>query len=176
MFLKRLKTQKEVKRLQKSGLIQNKLFSSKEYKEAKTVLFYASFNGEVDTAKMLRKALKAGRKIALPVILEDQKKLIPSAVFDLDKELGLGLYGIQQPKKEFLRPIDLMDIDLVIVPGVAFDQAGNRLGRGKGYYDRFLKKLPSTTPTIGLAFDFQVIERLPFKASCDVAVKKVIAA
>ena len=175
MFLEKLKIHKEVDRLRKSSLIKHKLFSSKEYKKAKTILFYSSFDGEVDTAEILREALKTGKHVALPVILEDQKMLIPSVVFDLDKELGIGPYGITQPKKNYLRPIDLSNLELVIVPGVAFDKKGNRLGRGKGYYDRFLKKLPSNTPTIGLAFDFQIVEHLPFVSDFDVAVKKVIA-
>jgi 5-formyltetrahydrofolate cyclo-ligase len=175
MFLKKLKTQKEVNKLRKSSLIKKKLFSSQAYKKAKTILFYASFDGEVDTKEMLRQALKNGKAVALPQIMEEQKSIIPSRVFDLDKELGIGPYGIMQSLSNYIRPVALSDIDLVIVPGVAFDKAGNRLGRGKGYYDRFLRKLPATTPTIGLAFDFQVIESLPFVSSSDVAVKKVIA-
>lgn len=175
MFLKKLKMQKEVGRLRKSSLIKDELFSSEEYKKAKTILFYASFDGEVDTRQILKQALKAGKRVALPVILEDQKTLIPSVVFDLNKELGIGPFGIRQPKKDCLRPIDLSDIELVIVPGVAFDRQGNRLGRGKGCYDHFLKKIPSSTPTIGLAFDFQIIKTLPFATPGDIAVKKVIA-
>lgn len=175
MFLKKLKTQKEVNRLRKSNLIKKKLFSSKVYKKAKTILFYASFDGEVDTKGMLKQALKAGKRVALPVMVEAKKSIIPSLVFDLHKELGIGPYGITQPRKDYLRPVDLSDIDLVVVPAVAFDKQGNRLGRGKGYYDRFLKNLPQTTPTIGLAFDFQVAEKLPFVMPFDVAVKCVIA-
>ena len=64
-------------------------------------------------------------------------------------------------------------IDLVLVPGVAFDRKNNRLGRGAGYYDRFLKDLP-TTPSIGLAFDFQVLDVLPHQPGQDVPVKCVI--
>ncbi len=175
MFLNKLKTQKEVDRLRKSNLIKKKLFSSNVYKKAKTILFYASFDGEADTTSMLRQALKAGKRIALPVMVEAKKTMVPSLVSDLDKELGIGPYGIMQPKKDCLRPVDLSDIDLVIVPGVAFDKQGNRLGRGKGYYDRFLKNLPPQTPTIGLAFSFQVLKKLPFTSAFDIAVKKVIA-
>lgn len=175
MFLKKLKTQKEVDRLRKSSLILKKLFSFLGYKRAKNILFYASFDAEVETKEMIRQALKDGKAVCLPVILEEQKSIIPSRVSDLDKELSTGPYGIMQPHKDYLKPVALSDIDLVIVPGVAFDKAGNRLGRGKGYYDRFLKTLSAKTPTIGLAFDFQVVERLPFVSPHDVAVKKVIA-
>jgi 5-formyltetrahydrofolate cyclo-ligase len=66
-------------------------------------------------------------------------------------------------------------LDLVITPGVAFDKKGNRLGRGKGYYDRFLSKIPKDTPSIGLAFNLQVLPAVPV-TSQDVSVKKVIFA
>lgn len=175
MFLRKLKTQKEVKRLQESNKIKKKLFSFAGYKKANTILFYASFDGEVDTKEMLKEAIKSGKRVCLPVVKESQKRMFPSLVSDLKKELGAGAYGIMQPKKDFIRPVALSDMNLVIVPAVAFDKYGNRLGRGKGYYDRFLKKLPSSTLTVGLAFGFQVVERLPFISPHDVAVKKVIA-
>jgi 5-formyltetrahydrofolate cyclo-ligase len=69
----------------------------------------------------------------------------------------------------------LRDIDLVIVPGIAFDKKGNRVGRGKGCYDAFLKKLPKDTPSIGLAFDFQILPAVP-STPADVTVEKVLFA
>ena len=75
--------------------------------------------------------------------------------------MKVGPYGILEPKEEYVREIDKEKIELVIVPGLAFDQAGRRLGRGKGYYDRFLFSLPSKTPKIGLAFSFQIVEQVP---------------
>jgi len=72
------------------------------------------------------------------------------------------------------RQVRPSDIDLVIVPGVAFDADKNRLGRGGGYYDRFLSTLPAATPTIGLAFDFQFIPAVPHHAGRDIAVSRVI--
>jgi 5-formyltetrahydrofolate cyclo-ligase len=84
-----------------------------------------------------------------------------------------GTYGICEPaRKKF---VNLKDIDLVLVPGLAFDKQGNRLGRGKGCYDYFLKRLPKDTPTIGLAFDFQILSCLPATIS-DVKVQRLIFA
>jgi 5-formyltetrahydrofolate cyclo-ligase len=99
--------------------------------------------------------------------------MLPFLAKDFPKNLTIGPYDIRQPKEEFSHPISLADIDLVIVPGVAFDSKCNRLGRGKGYYDRFLKTLPKDTPSIGLAFDFQIVENLPH-SSLDLPVKKII--
>ena len=87
--------------------------------------------------------------------------------------LKKGPYGVAEPViSRFIRPEDL---DLVITPGVAFDKKGNRLGRGKGYYDRFLSKLPKDTPSIGLAFRLQILPAVPTTFH-DVSVKKVLFA
>lgn len=173
-ILTMLKTQKEEERKNKSLKIKGILFSLPEFIKAKVVMFYLSFNGEVETFDMIRSALKLGKTVAVPVT---KKEIIPSVVSDLDKELACGLYGIKEPKKIYLRPIDFDLLDLVIVPGVAFDNKGNRLGRGKGYYDRFLKKLPSQTHTVGLAFDFQVVDTLlPNLEKHDLPVKRIIYA
>jgi 5-formyltetrahydrofolate cyclo-ligase len=137
-------------------------------------MFYCSFDGEVETVSMMKQAKKIGKKIAVPVTIRKEKKIVPSIVNDLDQELTEGPYGIKQPKKTNQRSILTDDLDLVVVPGVAFDRHNNRLGRGQGYYDRFLKLLPPTTPTIGLAFDFQVFDRLPGLQPHDIPVSLVL--
>jgi len=172
-ILEKLKLQKEVDRLKNSRLIKNKLFSSAEFKEARTILFYASFDGEVDTWEMIEEARRQEKTVVLPVIVEGQKKIIPSLVSDLNQELTIGPYGIKQPKKSHIKPVDLKDIDLVLVPAVAFDKEGNRLGRGQGYYDRLLCQFPPHIPAVGLAFHFQILDELPL-AVHDCRVKKVI--
>jgi len=174
LILEKLNSQKEVNRTQYSSIIKDKLFSSVEFRSARTILFYASFDGEVDTWEMMEEAQRKGKTIVLPVIMESQKKIIPSRVLDLEKELTIGPYGIKQPAESFLRPVESKDLDLVIVPGVAFDKKGNRLGRGQGYYDRLLSQIPSSIPTIGLAFAFQILEELPEAAPHDCPVKTII--
>lgn len=175
-LLKKLKTHKEEERLKKSARIARKLFSLKEFLKAKTVLFYLSFDGEVDTVRTIKRAIKKGKRIAVPVIQREEKEMIPSLVKDLDVELKTGPYGVYHPKKEYIRPIPLESIDLVVVPGLAFDEAGNRLGRGMGYYDRFLSRLSKDVPTIGLAFDFQMVRDFPPLEPHDLSVTKVLFA
>ena len=169
-----LKNQKEEERVKKSKVIQEKLFSTKEFKEATIILFYASFNGEVETFNMMQEAQKSGKRIALPKILKNQKRITVSLIEDLGKELVDGPYGIKEPTESRLRPLDLKDIDLAIIPGVAFDKGNNRLGRGGGYYDRFLSEFPSRIPVFGLAFDFQILDRLPHRKGHDIPVSRVI--
>ena len=174
-MLKLLRKHKEEARLRKSSVIRRRLFRTPEFKRALTILFYASFDGEVDTFEMIKKAKKLGKKIGLPRILRSRKTLVPMLLENLDKDLKPGPYGIKTPSGNSARRLKLKDIDMVIVPGLAFDRNNNRLGRGAGYYDRFLKKLPPGIPTIGLAFDFQVVNRLPETGAHDVPVSHLIS-
>lgn len=170
-----LRRQGEKERLAKSAVILRRLFQSPEFECASVVLFYASFDGEVDTFEMMRRAQKLGKRIALPYVVRKQRKMIPTLVESIDRGLETGPYGIQQPKESpGTAPVDVSDIDLVIVPGVAFDRQNNRLGRGQGYYDRFLKKMPARTPLIGLAFDFQIVDHLPHRQGQDIPVSCVL--
>ena len=159
----------------KSDIIKHRLFNEEEFKKAKVVMFYVSLKDEVNTVSMIDEAVKMGKKVCVPVILKEEKKLIAGEIKDREKDLERQHFGIYQPKAGHVREVPLDNIDLVVVPGVAFDKNNVRLGRGHGYYDRFLCGLPKKTKTIGLAFDFQVVERLP-KDSHDIPVSKTIAA
>ncbi|OGX27211.1 MAG: 5-formyltetrahydrofolate cyclo-ligase [Omnitrophica WOR_2 bacterium RIFCSPHIGHO2_01_FULL_48_9] len=170
-----LRNQKEEERLKKSGKILKKLFSLPEFQRSHTILFYASFDGEVETFEMMKQAHKLKKMIALPFMIKDQKKITPRLVRNLKTGLHSGPYGIQQPKDEHVEDLTLEQLDLVIVPGVAFDKKNYRLGRGHGYYDRFLSRLPAGVPTIGLAYDFQIVDRLPHLHEHDLPVSRVIA-
>ena len=171
---KLLRNQKEEERLRKSLVILEKLFALPEFQNSKTVLFYASFDGEVETFEMMKQAQKLGKKIVLPIIRLKERKIIPALIHDLTEDLEAGPFGIPQPRYDKTRSLNPTDFDLVIVPGVAFDKENSRLGRGQGYYDRFLETLPRRIPTIGLAFDFQVVDRLPHQAH-DVSVSYVMS-
>ena len=171
-ILKRLKTQKEEVRKRKSRLILKQLFRQEAFKKAKVVMLYISFGGEVNTAEMIKETRKLGKIVTVPVCTKDRVTLRP-AILEESASFNKGPYGVYEPKSK--RNICLEDLDLVIVPGIAFDKKGNRLGRGKGCYDHFLKKLPKDTPAIGLAFDFQILPALP-AAKHDVSVNKVLFA
>ncbi len=133
-------------------------------------MFYIAFGGEVDTQEMIREAIKLGKLICVPIFRKD-KEIMQPAVFVDHAKLKKGPYGVLEPATEtFVKPEDL---DLIVVPGLAFDKGGSRLGRGKGCYDRFLAALSDNTPSIGLAFDFQILPFIP-TTSNDVSVKKVI--
>ena len=173
-LLNLLRNQKEEERISKSRLIKNRLFATPEFQRSRTVMFYAAFDGEVETIEMMRQSQKLGKRIVLPTVIKDQKRIVPVKVEQLS-ELQDGPYGIKEPVGNPDARLDLKELDLVIVPAVAFDKDNNRLGRGGGYYDRFLSGLPSSVPTFGLAFDFQVLNHLPELSSHDLRVSRVIA-
>jgi 5-formyltetrahydrofolate cyclo-ligase len=170
-ILLKLKTQKEADQEKKSKVIQKKLFCTLFFKKAKIIMFYVSFAGEVNTAKMIQEAQNLGKTIAVPIC--SKIRTLRPCLFKFGTRLRKGPYGVYEPA--IRRFVNLEDLDLVIVPGLAFDKKGNRLGRGKGYYDRFLKELSPKTPTIGLAFNFQILPSVPTTPN-DTAVDKVIFA
>ena len=171
-ILERLKKQSPKARLAKSRIIEKRLFQRKEFQRAKTVMFYMSLPEEVNTRRMIRRTLSLGKRVFLPRL--EQNAVRPVAIRDPKKDVVPGRFGILEPKKD-RRPAAVGEIDLVIVPGVAFDSKGNRLGRGGGYYDRFLRRLKGRIPMIGLAFRLQKFHTLP-TSSRDIPVTTLISA
>lgn len=143
----------------KSKKIKEKLFGLKEYDDAKSILFYVSYNGEVFTHEIIKEALK-DKKVVVPISNKEERSLILSELSSFDDLKGSS-YGILEPKKECIKEVNINEIDLIIVPGVAFDLKGNRIGHGKGYYDRLLKN--TNAPIIALAFEFQIIKNIPIE-------------
>ncbi len=170
-----LRSQQDTERAIKSEQIKRRLFQEKSFHQAETIMFYAAKSYEVDTLPMIEDALGLGKRVVIPVTKTHEKRLIPSEIRDPKKELARGPFGIYEPKKEYMKTVDPKEIDVVIVPGVAFDKTGNRIGHGQGYFDRFLKNLPSTTPTIGLAFKLQLVKKI-IAFSWDIPVTKLITA
>lgn len=173
IILTLLKKQKEEDRIRKSTQIMEKLFRDPDFVHSKTVLFYASFAGEVETFEMMRQARNQGKNIVLPTVDVKTKSIFPKRVVNFEEDLEYGPYNIRQPNQDVAQDVDLKKIDLAVVPAVAFDRKNFRLGRGAGYYDRFLKRLPLHIPRIGLAFDFQILDDLPLQEH-DLPVTRII--
>jgi 5-formyltetrahydrofolate cyclo-ligase len=171
----KLKCCSELEKSQKSDIIKHRLFSDEVFKKANVVMFYVSLKDEVNTFDMIDEAIRAGKRVCVPVIILDEKRLIAGGIKDRKEDLEKQHFGIYQPKSGRVEEVPLEDIDLVVVPGIAFDNKNVRLGRGHGYYDRFLSSLPRRAKAIGLAFDFQVVDHLP-QDSHDIPVWKTITA
>lgn len=157
-FLRRLRSQPQRARQAKSRAIAGRLRRLEAYRQAKTLLCYVSFDGEVETLPILRKALSDGKRVAVPAIVPPSKRLLAVELRDVRRDLTASHFGIPHPRVT-TRRVPLKSLKLVLVPGVAFDRRGRRLGRGGGYFDRFLQRLPRSARKIGLAFDFQIVEK-----------------
>lgn len=146
---------------EKSRHIAENLFSLPVYHEANTIMYFISFGTEVDTRPMVEETIRQGKSALAPKPRPQERIMIPSRILDWDHDLVPGAYNIPEPKEEALRPYQPEEIDLLIVPGVAFDFAGNRLGYGGGYYDRFFDLLKPGTPLVALVFELQVVPEVP---------------
>ena len=129
---------------------------------ARTMLCFASFRSEVDTTPLIAWCLARGTAVALPRIV-GAHHMEAYAVTDLQRDLVAGRWDIPEPRPG-LPLVDPAAIDVVIVPGSAFDRAGGRLGYGGGFYDTFLARLRPDARRIGVGFDLQVVDRVPREA------------
>ncbi|MCY3550648.1 MAG: 5-formyltetrahydrofolate cyclo-ligase [Candidatus Poribacteria bacterium] len=135
-----------------------------------SVMLYLSMRSEVETTDLLEGLLNSGKQVCAPVINTEQVKLTPRRVQNPKTELVRHRYGMLEPKDAC--PIFPTEhLQLIVVPGIAFDRKGYRLGYGKGFYDRFLTKCPHAIP-IGLAYQIQVVEDT-FPQAWDVPVQHI---
>ena len=157
-----LSAQSVEERDKKSRAIQKKLFATPAFQRAGTVCFFVSMPMEVNTHPMIEEALRSGKTVLVPLVDLENKELKLKQIRDFRKDLSPGTLGILEPSSG-ARDADAGDVECVLVPGLVFDGKGNRLGRGGGFYDRLLAKLPAKTATLGLAFSFQVLPAIPLE-------------
>jgi len=158
---------------EKSRAIAGRLFALLEYRVAGTVMYFLNFGKEVQTRPMVNASLSHGKRVIAPKMVPKERRMILSEVLDVECDLAPGIWGIPEPKLDRLRPLSAEQIDFVVVPGVAFDESGNRLGYGGGYYDRFFTDLRPGVSLVALAFEVQILPAVPV-ASWDRRVDRVI--
>jgi 5-formyltetrahydrofolate cyclo-ligase len=145
-----------------SRIIWDKLAALPEYARAGTMMAYVHFGSEVRTQRFLAAAPEGDKRIVVPYCLDDDLGLF---LLKSMEELAPGTWGILEPKAALRatpdRHVDAGQLDLVVVPGVAFDRRGARLGHGKGYYDRLLARVRPDTALVALAFECQVFAEIP---------------
>ena len=139
---------------------------------ARTILLTLPFRSEWDTLPLVRATLASGKTVALPRVNRDTRMLVLHAINDPDEDVAPGYLGIPEPRPQ-CRVIAPDAVDWVLVPGVAFDAAGRRLGYGGGFYDRLLPLLAPGATRVAGVFDLQVIARVP-SAPHDLAVGAII--
>jgi len=143
--------------LEQSSQLCDQLEKTDFWSSSKTVLLYSNLNKEISVNQLIERGLKIKKSIALPRY-DSNNKNYTACIISALKDLVIGRYNIMEPSIKCPQ-VDINQLDLVIVPGVAFDHIGGRLGRGGGYYDRFLKKLNATF--CGVCFREQVVHKTP---------------
>lgn len=152
-----------------SLMLINKLLENDKIKEANTILMYYSMPDEVNTHQVVDTLVALGKKVLLPVVINGEELEIREYKDKNDLKEGIA-YHIMEPIGEKYN--DYKNIDVAVVPGMSFDDNGNRLGRGKGYYDRFLKQIPQAYK-IGICFNFQKVKAVPTEET-DIKMDEVI--
>ena len=155
-----LKTLGAAERFRRSALAVQRLLESPLFAAARAVAAYPSVDPEVDTAGLLAQCLAAGKRLALPRTDRATCAMNFHLVTNLQSDLEARHFKFHEPLST-LPILSPEDIDLIVVPGLAFDAKGNRLGRGAGYYDRFLAQPDMKARSVSLAFDCQIVESVP---------------
>ncbi|NLW02768.1 MAG: 5-formyltetrahydrofolate cyclo-ligase [Clostridiaceae bacterium] len=145
--------------LELSGAIQRKILDSRFFKECPVIMAYMPIQNEVRTGFIISEGLAMGKTILLPRVA-DSERMEAVPVVNPDSELIKGALGIMEPHPS-MPAADPRTIDLVILPGIAFDRKGHRLGFGAGYYDRFITHLKKDCILLAPAYDFQVLDQIP---------------
>ncbi len=157
-----------------SDAIMARFFQLPEVAAANTVMFYVDVRDEVRTRQALPEALKSGKRIVVPYCVDGELELFWLESMD---ELELGMYRILEPRADLRtvasKRLQPEDLDLIMVPGVAFDRQGGRTGHGKGYYDKLLEHAKPTTPLVALSFECQLFDEIPMDVH-DIYMDKVV--
>lgn len=162
---KRAMTEKQI--VQASQRLAEKFLATEAYQQAKTIYGYLPYNQEVRTVPILQQALKDGKQVAVPKVYGEQMRFI--LLRDLS-QVEKGYAGIPEPIAN--EPVAKDPAALVLMPGLAFDPQGHRIGYGGGFYDRFLEQEPNH-PTVALCYHFQMLDRLETQDH-DIPVDQVI--
>ncbi|MBI2311859.1 MAG: 5-formyltetrahydrofolate cyclo-ligase [Betaproteobacteria bacterium] len=147
-------------------LILEKVVALDSYRRSPVVMAYASFGSELDTGPFLRAVLASGKTLVLPKVDRARGCLETYAVADMETDLVAGPWGLREPDPRRGRPVSPEAIGFVLVPGVAFDRRGGRIGYGKGFYDRLLAACRRTRPAawaVAAAFDLQLVGTVPME-------------
>jgi 5-formyltetrahydrofolate cyclo-ligase len=155
----------------KSCAIFSKIFGLEIYKKSTVVMCYMDFRNEVITTPFIKEMINSKKRIAIPKMVQNKTGGLDIKAFfitDIIEDLKIGKFSIREPKSNIFDEALESEIDLAVVPGIAFDKYKNRIGYGKGYYDRYFRNNLNYMVKIGVAYDFQIVDYIE---SSDVDVK-----
>ena len=148
----------------KTAQIENRLFGFANFLEANISLLYMPQKFVVDTKKIIQRCLNYRKIVTLPAFNTEKHEMQPYKVDAFDTDMTLGPRNILEPNPERCKIIPIERIDIAIIPGVALDEKGGRIGSGEGYYDRFIGKLPITTRKVALSLECQIVQQIPMES------------
>ena len=163
----------------KQEIIENNFMEFANFMESRTALLYMGTSGEVSTAEIIKRSLDIKKEIALPAISGSKHSIHLLKINNYDKDLVKRKFNIIEPDPKTCKKIAVDQIDIAVIPGLAFDEKGGRIGHGRGFYNRLITKLPETTRKISLAFEEQIVNQIHMesrKYSVDIIItdKRVI--
>lgn len=158
-------------KMQYDMIIFSKLINCEFYKNAKKIFTYVSFGSEIDTIKFIKYALNDNKEIYVPKTDKAKKEMVAIRINSLDN-MSVDNWGILEPKSVDKNKIG-KDFDLILMPGLAFDRKGNRIGYGGGYYDKYLSQFKEIINKLVLAYDFQIVNNIE-NESHDIKVNCII--
>jgi 5-formyltetrahydrofolate cyclo-ligase len=154
-----------------SSQVCEQLTAQAEYNKAEIMMTFLSLPHEVDTTHLILRAWQERKRVLAPKVSWEQRRMLPVEIRSLTQDLVITQLGIREPTTG--PPIPISMIDLVIVPGIGFDEQGNRLGRGRGFYDRFLAHPEFRGVSCAVAFELQMTDAVPAD-SLDVRVNMLV--
>lgn len=143
-----------------SSRITSRLLALREVQVADVICPYLHFGSEVRTLDIVNSILSLRKRVIVPITDPSNRRLIFSELFSLT-DLHPGVFGVPEPEGQFVRCVPLENADVILVPGIAWDSQGYRLGYGGGYYDRSLNLLRKPVLKVGLSYEFQILKRVP---------------
>ena len=148
---------------QRTRAIENRLFEFANFLESRIVLLYTPAPNEVDTLEIIRRSYLYGKIIVLPAFDPNSRSMRLFKVDDLNRDLAQGTRGNLEPNPKRCKSVPIDCLDIAIIPGVAMDEKGGRVGQGNGYYDRLIPDLPITTRKVGLVYELQIVSSVPLE-------------
>lgn len=154
-----LKKMSDAELVQRSRQACQQLAQTPEFDRARTVMLFLSLPAEVVTDVLVQEAFSRDKRVVVPLVVYETRQIVPVQLHDLHEHMQTDKYGLRSPDQSKMIPV--AQVDLVVVPGLAFDRFGHRLGRGGGFYDRFLHPENYAGPNCGLALHDQIVPAVP---------------
>jgi len=150
----------EKKKMDMTMALENRLFDFANFVEAKIAMLYMNKHFEIPSAGIIQRSFKEGKIVVLPAFDKPLNKIKLFKVDDIDAETVMGARDIREPDVTICKAMPIERLDIAIIPGLAFDEKGGRIGSGDGYYDRLIPHLPITARKVALAFEEQLLPQI----------------